>query len=85
MIYWRLGKMRKAKEKSTLKEKDLSPENIRMRISMMMPLDLIDTYKAEAEKLGIGYQTLMQIKLREAIGNPLEKRIEALEKKLKRA
>lgn len=77
--------MRKAKEKSTLKEKDLSPENIRMRISMMMPLDLIDTYKAEAEKLGIGYQTLMQIKLREAIGNPLEKRIEALEKKLKRA
>ena len=40
--------------------------------------------EAEAEKLGIGYQTLMQLKLREAIGNPLEKRIEALEKKLKR-
>jgi hypothetical protein len=39
----------------------------------------------EAKKLGIGYQTLMQLKLREAISNPLEKRIEALERKIKRA
>lgn len=77
--------MRKAKDKNVLTEEDLKLENIRMRISMMMPLDLIDSYKAEAEKLGIGYQTLMQLKLREALGNPLEKRIEALEKKLKRA
>lgn len=77
--------MRKVKDKNILTEEDLKPENIRMRISMMMPLDLIDSYKAEAEKLGIGYQTLMQLKLREALGNPLEKRIEALEKKMKRA
>lgn len=77
--------MRKTKAKNLLSEEDLKPENVRMRISMMMPLDLIDAYKSEAEKLGIGYQTLMQLKLREALSNPLEKRIEALEKKLKRA
>ena len=75
----------KEKEKNYLSEEDLKPENVITRISMMMPLDLIDIYKAEAAKLGIGYQTLMQLKLREAVGNPLEKRIEALEKKLKRA
>ena len=44
---------------------------------------LLDAYRAEAEKLGIGYQTLMQIKLREALANPLEKRVQLLEKALK--
>lgn len=76
---------RSNREKNLLSEEDLKPENVRMRISMMMPLDLIDRYRAEAAKLGIGYQTLMQLKLREALDNPLEKRVEFLEKKLRRA
>lgn len=77
--------MRRNKAKPLITEEDLKPENIRIRISMMIPLDLMDAYKAEAEKLGIGYQTLMQMKLREALDNPLEKRVAAIEKKLKRA
>lgn len=80
-------KNKKASKKSALiSEEDLKPENMRIRISMMVPVDLMDAYRAEAQKLGIGYQTLMQLKLREALEhNSLEKRLEKLERKLKGA
>lgn len=45
--------------------------------------DLLNAYRVEAEKLGIGYQTLMQIKLKEGLENTLVKRLEKLEKAMK--
>ncbi len=66
-----------------LTEEDFKPENVKVRISMFVPLSLQKAYKVEASKLGIGYQTLMQMKLKEAINNPLEKRVSAIEKKLR--
>lgn len=64
-------------------EEDFKPENIKIRISMMIPLDLQEAYRAEAERLGIGYQTLMQMKLREGIDkSSVESRLEKIEEKL---
>lgn len=67
-----------------LTDEDFKSENIKIRISMFVPLSLQEAYKSEASKLGIGYQTLMQMKLKEALDNPLEKRVAEIEKKLKK-
>lgn len=72
-------------KKNILSEEDFKPENVKVRINMFVSEDLLETYRDAAKKLGIGYQTLMQIKLREAMDHSLEKRIEAIELKLKRA
>ena len=73
----------KKERESLILEKDLKHENIKIRISMLVPLDLQEAYKAEAEKLGIGYQTLMQMKLREGLDkSSLETRLEKIEQKL---
>ncbi len=66
-----------------LTDEDMKPENIKANITIRMSGDLLDAYRAEAARLGIGYQTLMQMKLREAIANPLEKRVEKLERVIK--
>ena len=68
-----------------LNDENMKPENIKANITIRISGDLLDAYRAESAKLGIGYQTLMQIKLREALDNSLAKRVEAIEKKLKRA
>lgn len=67
-----------------LTEDDIKPENVKWNITIRMSGDLVDAYRVEAEKLGIGYQTLMQMRLREALDKPLIKRVEALEQKLKK-
>jgi len=68
-----------------LNDEHMKPENIKANITIRISGDLLDAYRAEATKLGIGYQTLMQMKLRETLDNSLAKRVEAIEKKLKRA
>lgn len=74
------------RKKDLITDEDMKPENVRWNISIRLPGDLLDAYKAEAGRLGIGYQTLMQIKLREAIEKPgIESRLEKIEKKLKMA
>ena len=76
--------MAKAKKtKNILTDEDMKPQNAKWNITIRMSGDLLDAYRAEAARLGIGYQTLMQMKLREAIANPLEKRVEAIEHRLK--
>jgi len=70
--------------KALLTDEHMKPENVKANITIRMSGDLLDAYRAEAAKLGIGYQTLMQIKLREALNNPIEKRLEAIEKRLKK-
>ncbi len=64
---------------------DMRPENIKVTISIRMAADLLDAYRSRAKKMGIGYQTLMQLKLREALENErLDARVTALEAKLRR-
>ena len=70
--------------KDTLSAEDFKPENVKANITIRISADLLGAYRAEAARLGIGYQTLMQLKLREALGNPLEKRLEKVERALKR-
>ena len=58
-------------------------KNPKIRISMMVDEDLLQTLKRKASEEGIGYQTLMQKILRESVGRPsLEERVRRLEKKL---
>ncbi len=76
--------MKKNKEtKSLLTDEDMKPENIKANITIRMSGELLDAYRAGAAKLGIGYQTLMQMKLKEGLDHSVEKRIEKLEKALK--
>ena len=76
--------MKKTKEpKSLLTDEDMKPENIKANITIRISGDVLNAYRAEAAKLGIGYQTLMQIKLKEGLEHSLEKRLEKLEKTLK--
>ena len=76
--------MKKTKEpKSLLTDEDMKPENIKANITIRISGDVLNAYRAEAAKLGIGYQTLMQIKLKEGLEHSLEKRLEKLEKILK--
>ena len=78
-----MGKSKKqVSREPMITEDDIKSENAKIRISMFIPISLQDAYKAEAAKLGVGYQTLMQIKLREALDNPIEDRLARVEKKL---
>jgi len=54
----------------------------KIRVTMMMDEDIVDALRKEASKHRIGYQTLMNQKLREVIlgEKTFEKRLETLEK-----
>jgi len=68
-----------------LTDDDMRPENIKVTISIRMPADVLDAYRTRAKKLGIGYQTLMQMKLREGLEKDgLDARLSAVEAKLRR-
>ena len=58
----------------------------KVRVTMMVDEDLVDALRAEAAKKHIGYQTLMNQKLRETVfgEKDFEKRLEALEKIVKK-
>ena len=78
-----------AKNKSSISygKKDLLSaddfKSPKIRISMMVDEDLLQTLKRKASEEGIGYQTLMQKILRESVGRPSrEERVRRLEKKL---
>jgi uncharacterized protein (DUF4415 family) len=67
-----------------LTDDDMRPANIKVAISMRMSADVLDAYRERAKKLGIGYQTLMQMKLREGLEKDrLEARVTALEARLR--
>jgi hypothetical protein len=71
--------------KDHITDDDVKPENLRITISMRIPGDLLDAYREKAERLGVPYQTLMQMKLREGLErDDLGARVAALENVLKR-
>lgn len=69
-----------------LTEDDLLPENIKIRVNMFMDLDIVDHFRAQAKRKGLGYQTLINQALRDYISgiHSLERRVEELEKHLKK-
>ena len=77
------NKKKKKITKALLTDEDMRPSNIKINMTMRVTQDLLDKYRTEAERLGIGYQTLMQMKLKEGIESPsIIQRIETLEKKI---
>lgn len=66
---------------------DFQDKNVRALISIRVPMEMLKAYKREAEKRGIGYQTLMLEILQNHVGAvDLEKLIdERIQKALKRA
>jgi uncharacterized protein (DUF4415 family) len=70
-------------KKDLLTDEMMKPENVKANITIRISGDLLDAYRAEAKKLGIGYQTLMQIKLKEGLDHNVENRLEKIERALK--
>ena len=52
--------------KTNLPPDEFEPKNVKVRISMMLPGDVLDEFKSIAAKSGRPYQIIMQEKLREA-------------------
>lgn len=59
-----MGKFRYG-DKSRLSEDDLEPENTKTRITTFVSGDIIEWLKREAKAKNVGYQTLLDMKLRE--------------------
>ena len=59
----------------------------KVQTSIRLDYEIMEWAQNEAEKFGIGYQTFLNMKLKEAMEKPsIEERVEVLEKKvLKRA
>ena len=71
--------------KIEIPEEAFDPKNIKERITIMIDQDILDAYRATAQKTGDKYQSLINRTLKEALGQPgLEKRIERLEQKIKK-
>ncbi|MES2768618.1 MAG: BrnA antitoxin family protein [Bdellovibrionota bacterium] len=62
------------------------PQNIKERITIMLDQDILDAYRKKAKETGDKYQSLINRTLRETLSKhpSLEKRIEALEQKIKK-
>ena len=75
--------------KVNIPAEDFRDENVRSLISIRVPMGILKAFKREAEKRGVGYQTLMLDALQERVlSTDIEKMIdEKIEKalKLKRA
>jgi len=72
-------------KKNLLKEDDLKPENIKARITIYVDLDVLKKLKTMAAKQRVGYQTLLNQKLRSAVldEHSLHERLTEIEKRLK--
>ena len=46
---------------------EFHPRNVKIRVTMMVDQEIADAFRAAAVKCGIGYQTLMNEKLRESL------------------
>lgn len=61
-------------------------KNPKIRISIMIDEEILETFKERAKQAGEGYQTLMHRALREAAHKPsLEERVTKLESQINKA
>ncbi len=65
-------------------ESAFEPQNVKIRISLMVRGDILDAFKSQSEKKGIGYTLLMQQALAEYIekNQGIEERLARLEQKV---
>ncbi len=75
----------KKRKYSLLTENDIKDENIKVRINTYIDMDIIKHLKNEAKKMKLGYQTILNQTLREAIFKQqnVENRLVRIEKRLK--
>lgn len=72
--------------KVSVPDSEFENKNVKIRINIMVDLDVVRAFKAKAQRTGGKYQTLINQKLREVIEadtaneNDLAKRVERLEK-----
>lgn len=61
---------------------EFDPKYRKVRVTMMVDEDIVEAFRVEAVRRHVGYQTLMNQRLRESLSSEtsLEKRLEALEK-----
>ena len=75
----------KRNKNSILTEEHFKDKNVKVRISMFIPLDVQNAFRDEAKELGIGYQTLMQMHLRLAMAGRLNQELSTREKSRNKA
>ncbi len=68
-----------------LREEDFKDHNIKVRVNIYIDLDIIKALKQDAHQKKIGYQTLLNQKLREVVlgQENLENRVVRIEKHLR--
>lgn len=65
------------------KEPIVDPKAAKVQTSIRLDYEIMEWAQKEADKLGLGYQTFLNMKLKEVMGKPsIESRVEILEKKL---
>jgi uncharacterized protein (DUF4415 family) len=77
------SKKTKTKKKITygtveIPDEAFESKNIKERVNCFIDHDVVNWLRQEASKLGIGYQTLLNMKLREAKEGSAEDRIRAI-------
>lgn len=67
------------------KQPIIDPKTAKVQTSIRLDYEVMAWAQKEAELLGVGYQTFLNIKLKEAMSKPsIEARVESLEKKLRK-
>jgi uncharacterized protein (DUF4415 family) len=67
------------------KQPIVDPKTAKVQTSIRLDYEIMAWAQQEAELLGVGYQTFLNIKLKEAMSKPsIEARVEILEKKLRK-
>ncbi len=67
------------------KQPIVDPITAKVQTSIRLDYEVMAWAQKEAELLGVGYQTFLNIKLKEAMSKPsIEARVESLEKKLRK-
>jgi hypothetical protein len=64
--------------KVTLGPEFLDPKNHKVRITTFIPGDVLQWLRSEADKMGIGYQTFLAIKLKELKDGSTDEHIRAI-------
>lgn len=66
-------------------KKDLAPENLKVRVTTRIDLDILDAIKKKADATNMPYQTLINSALREFISKPeLKEQVKSNEERLSR-
>ncbi len=61
----------------------VDPKTTKVQTSIRMDYEVMEWAQKEADKLGVGYQTFLNMKLKEVMSKPsIEERVDLLEKKL---